>query len=201
MTIPALLAALAAGGAAAQQGPAAATGAAAREAAPKGGASVPFGDFEHDSTLPVEITSDALALDQTARTAVFTGTVKVGQGELRLAADRLEVYYAEGAEGQQGGIERMDATGNVTLSNGVEAAEARHARYVVSTGIVDMDGDVLLTQGSNALASERLRLDLNAGTGTLEGRVKTIIVPGEVKGAAPAAPRKGAPDAGKGAAP
>ncbi|MBP7242872.1 LptA/OstA family protein [Amaricoccus sp.] len=180
LTIPALIAALAAGGAAAAQD----APALARAGASSGGASVPF-DFEHDSSLPVEITSDALALDQAARTAVFTGTVKVGQGELRLAADRLEVYYAEGAEGRQGGIERMDASGNVTLSNGAEAAEARHASYVVTTGIVEMDGDVLLTQGSNALASERLRLDLNAGTGTLEGRVKTIIVPGEVKEGAP----------------
>jgi lipopolysaccharide export system protein LptA len=181
LTIFALIVALAAGGAAAQQ---AATQTAA-PVAPAQGASVPFGDFEHDATLPVEITSDALALDQAARTAVFTGAVKVGQGELRLAADRLEVYYAEDASGEQGGIERMVASGAVTLSNGVEAAEAQHASYVVATGIVEMDGDVLLTQGRNALAGERLRLDLNAGAGTMEGRVKTIIIPGEVQGTTP----------------
>ena len=40
-----------------------------------------------------------------------------------------------------------------------------------------MTGDVLLTQGANALSSERLRIDLNAGTGALEGRVRTIFVP------------------------
>lgn len=190
LTIPVLLAALAAGGAAAQDAapaaPARAQGQQAQAQPPaQGGATVPFGDFEHDSSLPVEITSDALALDQTARTAIFTGTVKVGQGELRLAADRLEVFYAEAADGGQGGIERMVANGHVTLSNGVEAAEAENASYVVATGIVEMDGDVLLTQGRNALAGEKLRLDLNAGAGTLEGRVKTIIVPNEVQGAAP----------------
>jgi lipopolysaccharide export system protein LptA len=41
-----------------------------------------------------------------------------------------------------------------------------------------MEGDVLLTQGQNALSSERLSIDLNAGTGRLEGRVQTIFVPG-----------------------
>ena len=41
-----------------------------------------------------------------------------------------------------------------------------------------MEGDVLLTQGQNALSSEQLSIDLNAGTGRLEGRVKTIFVPG-----------------------
>jgi lipopolysaccharide export system protein LptA len=109
-------------------------------------ASVPFGGLEHDSSLPVEITSDALALDQAAGTAIFTGTVKVGQGDLRLAADRLEVFYAADAEGT-GAIERMEASGNVTLSNGTEAAESARASYVVATGIVEMNGDVLLTQG------------------------------------------------------
>lgn len=152
------------------------------------GATVPFGGFEHDNTLPVEITSDALALDQAAGTAIFTGAVKVGQGALRMAADRLEVFYASDAEGT-GAIERMFATGNVTLSNGTEAAESSQASYVVSTGIVEMEGDVLLTQGANALASEKLRIDLTAGTGLLEGRVKTIFTPEQGTGAAVAPSR------------
>jgi lipopolysaccharide export system protein LptA len=41
-----------------------------------------------------------------------------------------------------------------------------------------MQGDVLLTQGQNALSSQNLRIDLNAGTGVLEGRVETIFTPG-----------------------
>ena len=41
-----------------------------------------------------------------------------------------------------------------------------------------MEGDVLLTQGQNALSSQKLRIDLNAGTGRLEGRVETIFMPG-----------------------
>lgn len=153
------------------------------------GASVPFGGLEHDNTLPVEITSDALALDQAAGTALFTGTVKVGQGTLRMAADRLEVFYADDPadEGATGAIERMEASGNVTLSNGAEAAEAARASYVVATGIVEMDGDVLLTQGANALASEKLKIDLVAGTGLLEGRVQTIFTPGQTPARSPAA--------------
>lgn len=141
------------------------------------GATVPFGDFEHDAAAPVEIASDALALDQAAGTALFTGAVKVGQGALRLAADRLEVFYAPGADGGTGAIDRMIATGNVTLTNGVESAEAERASYAVGPGLVEMEGDVLLTQGANALASERLRIDLVAGAAQLEGRVQTIFTP------------------------
>jgi lipopolysaccharide export system protein LptA len=143
------------------------------------GAQVPFGGLQHDATLPVEITSDALELDQAEGTAVFTGDVKVGQGTLRLAADRLEVFYADTEGAGTGEVQRMLASGNVTLTSGGEAAEAERAAYDVASGIIEMQGDVLLTQGANALASERLTIDLNAGTGQLEGRVRTIFVPGE----------------------
>ena len=110
---------------------------------------------------------------------MFTGGVKVGQGTLRLAADRVEVFYTGDTGSETGQVERMVATGNVTLSNGTEAAEAEQATYEVAAGTIAMQGDVLLTQGQNALSSERLTIDLNAGTGQLEGRVQTIFVPGQ----------------------
>jgi lipopolysaccharide export system protein LptA len=76
----------------------------------------------------------------------------------------------------------MHATGGVTLVNGAETAEAQEAVYTISDGIVVMTGDVLLTQGTSAISGSRLNVDLNAGTGLMEGRVTTVFVP------APAAP-------------
>jgi lipopolysaccharide export system protein LptA len=139
------------------------------------GTAVPFGGLSHDSSLPVEITADALELDQAAGTAIFIGTVRVAQGDMRMAADRIEVFYVD--QDGSGAVDRMIATGNVTLSNGTEAAEAERATYVVAGGVIQMEGSVLLTQGRNALSSERLSIDLASGTGRLEGRVQTIFVP------------------------
>jgi lipopolysaccharide export system protein LptA len=139
---------------------------------------VPFGGLQHDASLPVEITAERLDLDQAAGSAVFVGGVKVGQGPLRLAADRVEVFYDGGPDGGSGQVRRMVAVGNVTLTNGTEAAEAERATYEVAAGTIAMEGDVLLTQGRNAVSSERLDIDLNTGTGRLEGRVQTIFVPG-----------------------
>ena len=140
------------------------------------GADVPFGGISHDSSLPVEITADQLNVDQAARVAVFQGNVVVGQGTLRLGADRIDVSYSDG-EGT-GQVERMEATGQVTLTNGAEAAEAQSAVYTVADGAVLMEGEVLLTQGENAISGERLRIDLNAGTARMEGRVRTVFQPG-----------------------
>jgi lipopolysaccharide export system protein LptA len=168
----AILAALFLVGAA--SGTAAGAGAAAAQAA--GG--VPFGvGGEHDSSEPVEISSDSLSVDQVANTALFSGSVVVGQGSLRLAADEVEVVYAAGDEGQNA-VEAIRATGAVTVTNGSEAAEGDAALYRVAEGVIELEGGVVLTQGANAVAGERLTIDLNTGRGTIEGRVQTIVVPG-----------------------
>ncbi|MFO1208274.1 MAG: LptA/OstA family protein [Amaricoccus sp.] len=181
------------------------------------GTQVPFGGLHHDASQPVEITADRLDVDQAAGSAVFTGTVKVGQGTLRLAADRVDVFYdqtpsapagkdkpatqatgtpesnekpAAPAGPATGRIKRLIATGNVALSNGSEAAEAKHAVYEVAAGTIAMDGDVLLTQGQNALSGATLLIDLNKGTGQIEGRVKTVFVPSTTPAPGAAAPAK-----------
>ena len=141
-------------------------------------ATVAFGGLKHDSSLPVEITADELTVDQNTGTAVFIGNVVAGQGEMRLTAARVRVQYATQNGEPTGRIERLFATGGVTLVNGPEAAEAQKAVYAVADGEVVMTGDVILTQGANALAGEKLTVDLSSGTGRMSGRVRTIFQTG-----------------------
>lgn len=138
----------------------------------------PFGAFRHDAAQPIEITADSLAVDQGARTATFTGEVVAGQGALRLTAARITVSY--GAEGgaQAGAIDRLRAEGEVFLSNGTETARGDWADYDVAGGTVTMGGEVVLTQGDNAIAGQSLTIDLNAGTGAISGgRVRSVFTP------------------------
>jgi lipopolysaccharide export system protein LptA len=81
------------------------------------GTRLTFGTITQDTTAPVEVTSDELSVDQETGRAVFVGNVIVGQGELRLAAQKVTVIYRE----ESAGIERMIATGNVTLVSGLDA--------------------------------------------------------------------------------
>lgn len=139
--------------------------------------SIQFGGLAQDTSLPVEVASDELQVSQTDGSAVFLGNVLVTQGEMKLSADRLEVIYGSG-EGGSGDIEELRASGGVTLVNGAEAAESRDAIYNIDAGSVVMTGDVVLTQGPNALSSNQLTIDLKSGTGTLQGRVRTIFQTG-----------------------
>lgn len=140
-------------------------------------AQVAFGGLKHDSTLPVEISADQLQVDQSDGSATFSGNVQIGQGDMRLSAGKVRVEYATGDD-TTGEISRLLASDGVTLVNGAEAAEAREAVYTISSGVIVMTGGVILTQGQNALSSEKLTVNLQSGTGTMDGRVKSIIQTG-----------------------
>ncbi|MFP5508634.1 MAG: LptA/OstA family protein [Alphaproteobacteria bacterium] len=134
-----------------------------------------FGAIQQDTSLPVEVTAESLSVSQQDGTAIFTGDVVIIQGEMRLAAPRVLVVYAEATEGQQARIARLEATGGVTLVSGPDAAEADSADYNVDDGFVVMRGNVLLTQGASALTSDLMRVNLEDGTAQMDGRVKTIL--------------------------
>ncbi len=137
---------------------------------------IAFGGFSQDPRLPVEITADALEIDQADGTATFRGNVVIGQGEMRLGAAMARVEYKTGGD-TTGEIRRMVLSGGVTLVNGSEAAEAKSAVYSIEDGRIVLSGGVILTQGRNALSADRLIVDLKTGTGLMEGRVKTILQP------------------------
>ncbi|WP_417205627.1 LptA/OstA family protein [Antarctobacter sp.] len=135
------------------------------------GAEVAFGGLQQDTSAPVEVTADALRVNQSDGTALYTGNVLIAQGQMRLAAPRVLVVYAQ----QAGRIKRMEATGGVTLVSGSEAAEAQRADYDIEGGKVIMSGNVLLTQGPSALTAERMVVDLRDGTAQMTGRVRTVL--------------------------
>lgn len=139
------------------------------------GTEVAFGTVQQDTSLPVEVSADNLAVSQNDGTALFTGNVVIGQGEMRLSAPRVLVYYADG----QNRIERLEATGGVTLVNGDQAAEAERADYRVNDGTIRMTGSVLLTQGANTLVSDQMDVDLENGTARMNGRVRTVFQSGD----------------------
>jgi lipopolysaccharide export system protein LptA len=145
------------------------------------GARVPFG-FRQDSSAPVEVSADRLQVSQSDGSATFTGNVVVGQGEMRLTAASVRVEYvtdapAPGETQGRSRISRLHATGGVTLVSGAEAAEAREAVYSVDAGEVVMTGEVILTQGPNVLAGDKVTVNLNDGTALVEGRVRTVLQP------------------------
>ncbi|MFQ5567068.1 MAG: lipopolysaccharide transport periplasmic protein LptA [Paracoccaceae bacterium] len=142
----------------------------------------PFGGLKHDTSAPIEVVSDALEVRQAENLAIFTGEVVAAQGTLRVTADKLAVTYASVDENADtGAIQHMRADGNVFVSNGAETAQGAWAEYDVAKGMMHMGGNVVLTQGDNAISGDSLVIDLNTGVGRVEsaggGRVKSVFTP------------------------
>ncbi len=133
-----------------------------------------FGSVNADPTLPVEVTSETLNVNQEDGSAEFIGDVIVIQGEMRLTADRVLVIYNE----ERSAIERMEATDNVVLVSPPDAAEGDWAEYTIDSGVIEMKGNVLLTQGPSIISGDEMIANLTTGTATMSGRVKTILQQG-----------------------
>lgn len=132
---------------------------------------IALGGLNADPTEAVEITADQLTVDQDSRSATFVGNVIIGQGELRIAAGTVQVIYDD-ASGQ---IAQLMASGGVTLVTATEAAEAQSAEYDLTTGLLTMTGEVLLTQGASALSADRMVVNLTDNTARMDGRVRTVF--------------------------
>jgi len=132
---------------------------------------IDLGGISADPKAPVEVSADNLSVDQDSGTAVFSGNVVIGQGDLRLSAGSVRVVYSDST----GDIAQLLLTDGVTLVTDSEAAEAATADYNLTTGILTLSGSVLLTQGASALSAEQMTIDLNSGRAQMSGRVRTVF--------------------------
>ena len=136
------------------------------------GAGVTFGGLENVRGLPVEMAADSLEVNNQTGETVLRGNAVLGQGDMRIAAPEIRIFYdAQGTNA----IRRLEASGGVTLVTAQEAAEGQSAVYDVAAATVRLSGSVILTQGRNVLSGDQLFVDLRAGQGRMEGRVRSIL--------------------------
>lgn len=136
--------------------------------------SIALGGISADPGAPVEVTADSLHVDQDSRSAVFSGNVVIGQGDMRISAAEVRVIYSD----ETGDIAQLLASGGVTFVTATEAAEAATADYNLTTGLLTLTGEVLLTQGASALSADSMIVNLTDGTATMQGRVRTVFQQG-----------------------
>ncbi|MEL6642814.1 MAG: LptA/OstA family protein [Pseudomonadota bacterium] len=139
------------------------------------GTQVSIGPLALDSGLPVEVTAEALSVDQENGNAVFSGGVTVVQGAMTLEAGEVRVEYATTENDTGSGISKMLVSGGVTLLNGGDAAQAQEATYDLAAAQLIMQGSVVLTQGPTTISADRFVIDLATGAGRMEGNVRTVF--------------------------
>ena len=151
------------------------------QAAPAARAGGPFGS----GNAPIDISADELEVLDAENRAVWRGNVEAVQGNNRLRAPVLNIFYARGgAQPAAGGgqIRRMEAEGPVYYVTPDQNARGDRAVYEAGTDTVVMTGNVVLVQGRNVVQGDRLTIDTRTNKATLVSNAAGRTQPGRVRG-------------------
>jgi lipopolysaccharide export system protein LptA len=121
----------------------------------------------HNSNAPVNYAADRIELQDRQNRVILSGNVDITQAGLRLQAARTLVNYTDAGSLK---IQRIMATGGVTVNRGTERAAGDVAVYDFNRRIITMAGNVRLRRGSDTLNGGRLVIDLNTGISSVDGR-------------------------------
>lgn len=140
-----------------------------------------FTGFDSGSDSPIQIEADRLEVHDAEKLAIYSGHVRVRQGETLLEAPELRIFYkGEAKTGSVAGsqVSRIEAGPGVTVRSKDQVATADRAVFDMPRDLITMHGNVVLTQGQNVVRGERLIVNLATKEAHIEGgRVQTLITP------------------------
>lgn len=136
---------------------------------------------------PLDVQAQQMDVFDDEGRILLRGEVDVIQGDTRLAADQIEIFYTPGSGGGTSGgfgdIRTIVATGNVFYVTPLERARGNRGVYEAATDTVTLTGDVVLTRGENVITTTRFVTNLTTGNSSFDGgesgeRVRSVLFPG-----------------------
>lgn len=155
-----------------------------------GGQTKPKPKIEQDQ--PIQIVSNRLDAYNEKRMVVFTGNAVATQGGRTIRSDVLTLYYKEEKKsaapssseaGGPGDVERVEAKGHVTISEGDRIVTGDEAVFEQDAQKITVTGNAVLREGANIIRGNRIFVFLDENRGVVEGtessRVTATIYPGD----------------------
>lgn len=122
---------------------------------------------------PIQIESDKLEIKEEDGRAVFTGNVKVVQGDTTMQAGTMTVHYSSDTGTVTSGatdIEKIEVEDKVVLRTATQTASADTGTFNMVTQIAVLEGEkVVLTEGENILIGCKLTVHMEGGEAKMEG--------------------------------
>src|SRR5262245_43333275 len=139
--------------------------------------------FSVNREQPVHIKSTSLEVRDKQKRATFIGDVHVAQGDTTMKSNTLEVFYdgeaapsqpkaaspAQAAQPETGQIRRLEAKGNVVVTQKDQIATGDTVIFDTNANTVMLTGNVVVTQGQNVLKGGKLTVNLATGVSYFEG--------------------------------
>ena len=129
----------------------------------------------HNSRAPVNYAADRIELQDRQNRVVLSGNVVIDQAGLTVRSARTLVNYDDTGELR---IDRITASGGVTVARGNERASGDIEIYDFNRRIITMAGNVRLRRGTDTLNGGRLVIDLRSGVSSVDGRASGSGLPG-----------------------
>jgi lipopolysaccharide export system protein LptA len=177
--------------------------------------------FSQNRDQPIQIEAASLEVRDKSKEATFAGNVKVTQGDTTMSSKTLVVFYdqsspssppqpatkqkaaspkgapmqaAQPGPGGSSSIKRLEARGNVVVTQKDQVVTGETAIFDTKANMMTMQGGVVLTQCSNVLKGDRLKVDMTTGVSRVEsdsGKVQGLF--NSQGGCGGSAPGSGAP--------
>lgn len=140
---------------------------------------------------PIHIVSDRLDAFNEKKLAVFTGNVVATEGDKVIKSDQLFIYYKNvenkggvkkaGAESEAGDLERIEARGNVRITQGKKIVTGENAVYLNDDQKIIVTGNPVMKDGVNTIKGDKIIVLLDEDRGIVEsaggGRVSVTLYP------------------------
>ncbi len=132
----------------------------------------------------IDLTSkDGIYINQLNKTIEAKKEVKIIQKENILTADTVLLYYTED---KQNRVQKIEATGNVTLTDGTNKITGDKGFYHPVTEEMEMTSNVRLYQGGSFVTADKATLNMKTGESKLinkqQGeRIKGTLSPDDLK--------------------
>jgi lipopolysaccharide export system protein LptA len=132
-----------------------------------GPAQTPNAGAETNGTV---VTSTRLSFDQQKRQAVFEEHVVVVDGDLKITADRLTVFFTEDNK-----VDRIEGQGRVTITRQDLNATSERATYDVKESKVQLTGNPQIHRDQDILTGETITLWRNSKRILCEPNARLVI--------------------------
>lgn len=133
-------------------------------------------ELGHNSTHlkePVDIGAEKLDVDLDSHVIVFTGSVRVRQGDLMMTAQEVRAVYGDDVND----IVELAARGDVTVQKGDKTAFSQEAVYDRRKATILLTGQPYLKQGENYIRGDRILVRLEEEQMEVQGDVKAEFRP------------------------
>ncbi|HEY5338366.1 MAG TPA: lipopolysaccharide transport periplasmic protein LptA [Rhizomicrobium sp.] len=153
--------------------------AAAPAPAAQGTSTTSVGMSKHDTSAPINVSSDNFQGDTQTKIGTYIGNVIIIQGDFKLRADKVNVHVVNGKPST------LDGAGNVLFTSQTETASGDTGIYDLNAKTITLDGKVVLTsKEKNVMRGTHLVMNMDTHKALLTakgmaggGRVQALFVP------------------------